>query len=170
MPQDDVLLFNIVLATARVHVRDPHASERRRRLRQLRWIRAASSSLSTAVVMSGEAMGEGNGGGGAVVGFIFKVAGYLWWVSFVWVVTGCARHNFGQVEGDGGSSNSSSISSISDGTGGGSECALRPLQEALDRLTKALLHEERRCRYVSREVRKEGCRRPCVISYIYMGP
>lgn len=35
-------------------------------------------------------------------------------------------------------------------------CALRPMQEALDRLTKALLHEERRCRYVSREV-SEGC-------------
>lgn len=36
----------------------------------------------------------------------------------------------------------------------GAVCALRPMQEALDRLTKALLHEERRCRYVSREVSK----------------
>jgi hypothetical protein len=39
-----------------------------------------------------------------------------------------------------------------DGDGATIRCALWPLQEALDRLTKALLHEERRCRYVSREV------------------
>lgn len=45
--QDDVLLFNVILATARVHVRDPAAAERRRRQRQLRWIRAASGVSSS---------------------------------------------------------------------------------------------------------------------------
>lgn len=59
-----------------------------------------------------------------------------------------------QGEGDGGGSSSTN--------GGGPECALRPLQEALDRLTKALLHEERRCRYVSREVRETLLRLPWV--------
>lgn len=62
----------------------------------------------------------------------------------LWVDGICVRRKFGQVEGDGIGS-SSGI--------GGPENVLQPLQKVLDRLTKALLHEERRCRYVSREVR-----------------
>ena len=96
---DDVLLFNIILAMARVPSRG-----KRRPKRQLAWVEA----------VMGERERERVGGG-------------------------LSEQEAKEAK------------------------RLMALEGVLDRLTKALLHEERRCRYVSKEVnmkcRKEGERR-----------